>query len=157
MLINGLTYEHYKTLVYNFLLYPEAWQTYVFGKNMETLNVLADIAIEIGGDLICKKIRHDSCIKLVSKTNGAIIFICQEHPRNLLGHRANTVIADSQYSLREFEEFFYPLANRSMQEVNYFDSDEVIKSFENWFKEDKERNPFYKDWKESLYGNKKFD
>ena len=59
MLINGLTYGYYKDLVYKFLLYPEAWQVYIFGKDMEALKILADIAIEIGNRLGIDEIKAE--------------------------------------------------------------------------------------------------
>ena len=157
MLINGLTYGYYKDLVYKFLLYPEAWQVYIFGKDMEALKILADIAIEIGGDLICSKNKGEKYIQLISKTGGQLRLFYNRQVDNMCGQRAHTVIADDLYSLKDFEEYFYPLANLSMWDVNYFNSDEVKECFKKDFEKDKKINIFYKDWKESLNENNKSD
>ena len=156
MTINDLGYNYYKDQVYKFLLYPEAWQIFIFSKDMEVLKILADIAIEIGGDLICSKHRGEKYIQLISKNGGQMMFLCSG-PDNARGRRANCVIADDLYSLKDFREYFYPFASFSMWELNSFNGEEVKGEFQKMFEEDKKTNIFYRDWKESLNENKESD
>lgn len=156
MLINELSYNYYKNQVYKFLLYPEAWTIYIFSKDMKSLEILANIAIEIGGDLIFSKHRSEKHISLISQSGGQMMFLCKE-PDNARGRKANCVIADDLYSLKDFREYFLYLTNLSMWELNSFNSEEIKGEFQKMFEKDKKTNLFYRDWKESLNENKKSD